>query len=168
MIEKADVALWVAGLSAIFTGLQAFFGYTASSYAKKLMQRKGPIIETSSYPSRDYDGWTVINVCIRNLEPIAIEVAEITYAKRGSLLLHSSQQFDGSDGAGGLKKLDALPEQKASRTISLQINVGATSLPTERVSQFATKSTQDISLFCKGPFDPKNLRVKWTWKDGYR
>lgn len=161
MIEKADVALAIAVLSAVFTGWQAIYTRRLAKNDTERMKRRKLIIEKHFEPMPDQPEWHRLRLTCRNLEPIAARVLAIRAKGPRLALLDYEDAYEGNSFAPNLK--NPLPTELAKPRLDVTRDVSAS---TQAQSEWGGGPVQHIYCFTRGPALPEYLEVSWEWSDG--
>lgn len=142
-VDKADIAIAIAGISALFTGLGLLYTRRLAINDTRRMKRKGLAIEPWVARKRIDDGGRHVRISVRNLEPYSAHLTRIHVGRNSSRFRLDPQRMPNAEG-------DNLGRE---RNISVRIPPG----PTKEVA---------IYLLTAGDIDPRELRVDWHWVDG--
>lgn len=155
-MDKADIAIAIAVLSAAFTGWQAWSGHVSARAAKQALARKKPVFEISTLPVMGFDDWTAVSVTGRNTERVSVVIKTITSRNAGILLLRSEDTFVPQTDPRVAPKRE-YSKRKASHTIYAHQMIG----PVGEGS-----ATLHFTIYAHGIFDKRKLAFEWEWADG--
>lgn len=169
-MDKADLALFVACASALFTGWQSYSGFISMRLAKNAAKRKEPAFEISNSASKQFAEWHQVSIVARNFEPVSVRVTGFKYRGRNVSLLNSQEQWrEGERRWDTPQHVDELPKDKASRHISYKHTLGAAgSQETRSSAPHTPRPTEYFGLLAHGSFSADRLEVVWEWADGQK
>ena len=167
VMDKGDIAILIALAGASFSAWQAYSGHVSARIAKEAAKRKYPAFEITGHESRDFQGWTAINIIARNFEPVSVIVFGIRYNNKGTLLLSSDARWSEDGPSYSPNQVERLPTSDASKRIELKKTIGpAGDQASRNPASHSPKATEYLSAFACGPFDSNHLEVEWRWADG--
>lgn len=167
-MDKSEVAIAIALLSAAFSAWQGYSGHISAQAAKKAAKRKSPAFEIVSTADRDFPEWQTVEITARNFEPISIEIIALTYRKKGGFLAPLEAKWVANEDIFAVPKLvKSLPEGHGQKRLEFKEQIGAAGEQASRHADSALpKPTTYITLLASGKFDPQHLEVEWLWADG--
>lgn len=160
MIEKGDVAILIAALSATFTGLSLLHSRKLAKNDSLRMKRKSVSWELHSAQSAGNEPWIGWYLVVRNVEPYSAKVTGARAKPRQGFLLLATDAQSQEDVYGNPSGFDTT---LAGREIIISRQVHPTGTAT---GMPGVSPVQTIRLFTQGISSVKDIDLKWEWSDG--
>lgn len=166
-MDKGDVAIIIALLSASFSAWQGLSGHVVAREAKRAAKRKPIAFEASNHPAQAFDGWTQVNVTARNIEPVSATITKVTCLKKGVVILPRSASEHPDSLSYDPKQVDVLPREIAKKYMAYSQQIGPGGSQESKLSH-GPRATEYFSFFATAPIDRGDIDIEWLWADGQK
>lgn len=163
-MDKADIAIAIAVLSACFTGWQAYNTQVSNRLQRKAISRKEPVIEIQEGSSATElpEGWSWWGIGITNIEDVAILISRIGVKPRGAAIAHAPDIEMKASLTG--QRQTPMPAATA-RSFDLSIRVAAKGSTVEIFGRPTKRDSLWLTVAARGVKSARDFDVTWTWAD---